>query len=65
MESGNGEAARPVLGDGEGGPRWSFSSQDYGRRYILGFLDRIVVGKDSNTFLVWIKLYLAKIQKKS
>jgi hypothetical protein len=24
----------------------------YVRRYIWGFLDRIVVGKDSNTFLV-------------
>jgi hypothetical protein len=30
-----------------------------------GILDRIVVGKDSNTFLVCIELYLAKIQKKS
>jgi hypothetical protein len=30
-----------------------------------GFLDRIIVGKDSNTFLVCIELYLAKIQKKS
>jgi hypothetical protein len=29
-----------------------------------GFLDRIVVGKDSNTFLVCIELYLMKIQKK-
>jgi hypothetical protein len=31
----------------------------------IGVLDRIVVGKDSNTFLVCIELYLAKIQKKS
>jgi hypothetical protein len=30
-----------------------------------GFLDRIVVGKDSNTFLVCIELYPAKIWKKS
>jgi hypothetical protein len=30
-----------------------------------GFLDRIVVGKYSNTFLVCIELCLAKIQKKS
>jgi hypothetical protein len=34
MESGNGEAARPVLGDGEGGPRWSFSSQDVHRGFL-------------------------------
>jgi hypothetical protein len=32
---------------------------------IYRVLDRIVVGKDSNTFLVYIELYLAKIQKKS
>jgi hypothetical protein len=31
----------------------------------IGFLDRIVVDKDSNTFLVCIELYLVKIQKKS
>jgi hypothetical protein len=37
----------------------------YMRRYIYGFLDRVVVGKDSNTFLVCIKFYLVKIQKKS
>jgi hypothetical protein len=42
-----------------------------GRKFALyvalyiGFLDRIVVGKDSNTFLVCIELYLTKIQKKS
>jgi hypothetical protein len=30
-----------------------------------GFLDRIVVCKDSNTFLVCVELYLVKIQKKS
>jgi hypothetical protein len=34
----------------------------YGAIY-RGFLDRIV-NKDSNTFLVCIELYLAKIQKK-
>jgi hypothetical protein len=31
----------------------------------IGFLDRIIVGKDSNTFLVFIELYLVKIRKKS
>jgi hypothetical protein len=31
---------------------------------IYRVLDRIVVGKDSNTLLVYIKLYLTKIQKK-
>jgi hypothetical protein len=36
----------------------------YAALYI-GFLDRIIVGKDSNTFLVLIELYLTKIQKKS
>jgi hypothetical protein len=109
VESGNGEAARPVLGDGEGGLWWSFGSKDvhqgflklpssfsteqllwtaaknsnwlatlgsagswlaaknshYMWRYIEGFLDRIVVGKDSNTFLVCIELDLTKIRKKS
>jgi hypothetical protein len=28
MKPNNGEAARPVLVDGEGGPRWSFGSKD-------------------------------------
>jgi hypothetical protein len=36
----------------------------YAALYI-GVLDRIVVGKHSNTFLVCIELYLMKIQKKS
>jgi hypothetical protein len=36
----------------------------YAALYI-GVLDRIVVGKDSNTFLVCITLYLMKILKKS
>jgi hypothetical protein len=36
----------------------------YAALYI-GFLDMIVVGKDSNTFLVYIELYLTKILKKS
>jgi hypothetical protein len=41
-----------------------------GRKFALhaalyiGFLDRIVVSKDSNTFLVCIELYLVKVQKK-
>jgi hypothetical protein len=108
-ESGNGEVARLVLGDGEGGLRWSYGSQDVRRGFLelpssfstdqllrmaaeklkfggylgfggfltcgwkfalwvalyIGFLDRIVVSKDSNLFLIWIKLYLTKIQKKS
>jgi hypothetical protein len=37
-------------------------------RYItlfIGFLDRIVDGKNPNTFLVRIELYLTKIRKKS
>jgi hypothetical protein len=29
------------------------------------FLDRIIVSKDSNTFLVCIELYLTKTRKKS
>jgi hypothetical protein len=33
--------------------------------YLYGFLDRIIDGKNPNTFLVWIELYLAKIQNKS
>jgi hypothetical protein len=36
----------------------------YAALYI-GFLDSIIVGKDSNTFLVCIELYLTKIQKNS
>jgi hypothetical protein len=30
----NGEAARPVLGDGEGGPRWSFGSKDVHQGFL-------------------------------
>jgi hypothetical protein len=33
--------------------------------YIYGFLDRIVESKDSNGFLVRLRLYLAMIWKKS
>jgi hypothetical protein len=40
-------------------------NQSYGMRYLYVFLDRIVDGKNPNTFLVWIELYLAKIWKKS
>jgi hypothetical protein len=96
MEPGDGEAARPLLVDGEGGLRWSFGSKDVrqgflelpssfstdqflgfdgfltcGKKFTLyatlyiGFLDRIVVGKYSNTFVVCIELYLMKTQKKS
>jgi hypothetical protein len=42
-----------------------------GRKFALyavlyiGVLDSVIVGKDSNTFLVCIELYLMKIQKKS
>jgi hypothetical protein len=35
MKPGNGEAARPVLSDGEGGLRWSFGSKDM----CQGFLE--------------------------
>jgi hypothetical protein len=34
MESGNGEAARPLIGDGEGGLRWSFGSKDVRRGFL-------------------------------
>jgi hypothetical protein len=33
MESGDGEAARPVLGDGEGGLEWSFGSKGVHRGF--------------------------------
>jgi hypothetical protein len=33
-ESDNGEAAQPVLGDGEGGLRWSFGSKDVRRGFL-------------------------------
>jgi hypothetical protein len=33
-------------------------------RYLWGFLDRIIDGKNPNIFLIWIELYLMKIQKK-
>jgi hypothetical protein len=35
------------------------------RALFIGVLDRIIDNKNSNTFLVWIKLYLTKIQKES
>jgi hypothetical protein len=35
------------------------------RALFIGFLDRIVDGKNLNTFLVWIEFYLVKIWKKS
>jgi hypothetical protein len=34
MESGNGEATQPVLGDGEGNRRWSFGSKDMRRGFL-------------------------------
>jgi hypothetical protein len=34
MEFDNGEAAQPVLGDGEGGLRWSFDSKDVRRGFL-------------------------------
>jgi hypothetical protein len=37
----------------------------YGVRYLYEFLDRIIESKDSNDFLVQLRLYLAKIWKKS
>jgi hypothetical protein len=33
-EPGNGEAARPVLVDGEGGLRWSFDSKDVHQGFL-------------------------------
>jgi hypothetical protein len=33
-EPGNGEAARPVLVDGEGGLRWSFDSKDVRQGFL-------------------------------
>jgi hypothetical protein len=33
-EPGNSEAARPVLGDGEGGLRWSFGSKDMRQGFL-------------------------------
>jgi hypothetical protein len=46
------------------GSRLAAENSQYIRRYISGVLDRIIVGKESNTFLVCIEPYLAKIQKK-
>jgi hypothetical protein len=34
MEPDNSEAARPVLGDGEGGLWWSFSSKDMRQGFL-------------------------------
>jgi hypothetical protein len=34
IEPGNGEAARPVPGDGEGGLRWSFGSKDVRQGFL-------------------------------
>jgi hypothetical protein len=34
MKPDNSEAARPVLGDGEGGPRWSFGSKDVRQGFL-------------------------------
>jgi hypothetical protein len=51
------------------GVRWvlTFASKNpcYRVRYLYGFLDRIVESKDSNDFLVQIRLYVVKIWKKS
>jgi hypothetical protein len=61
------ERQRKLVRD-SGGQRWRLSlgpKSTWYRALFIRFLDRIIDNKNSNSFLIWIELYLAKIWKKS